>query len=176
MQEQNALIGVAVAGYFPEISLTGLIEFIGRKPLPFHVAHEVWALGASASQPLFDGVGQVSGRGVASFGLEGHCLQANGLQAGRDRGFDRARGREISPFHAPEDFVDARSPVVLELFQDRRQRRHDFVAMHQILKLEVQPSAQHVAADEQRELVPTSADDADIALIRPHPAVGFRWC
>jgi NodT family efflux transporter outer membrane factor (OMF) lipoprotein len=55
MQEQNALIGVAVAGYFPEISLTGMIEFIGRKPLPFNVAHEVWALGASASQPLFDG-------------------------------------------------------------------------------------------------------------------------
>jgi len=55
MQEQNALIGVAVAGYFPEISLTGMIEFIGRKPLPFNVAHEVWSYGASATQTLFDG-------------------------------------------------------------------------------------------------------------------------
>ena len=55
MQEQNALIGVAIAGYFPTISLSGLIEFIGRKPLPFSVPHAVWSLGAAASQPLFDG-------------------------------------------------------------------------------------------------------------------------
>jgi NodT family efflux transporter outer membrane factor (OMF) lipoprotein len=55
MEQENALIGVAIAGYFPDISLSGLIEFIGRKPLPFSAAHEIWALGGAASQTLFDG-------------------------------------------------------------------------------------------------------------------------
>ena len=55
MQEQNALIGVAVAGYFPDISLTGMLQWIGRNPLPFNVAHEVWSLGAAGTQVLFNG-------------------------------------------------------------------------------------------------------------------------
>jgi NodT family efflux transporter outer membrane factor (OMF) lipoprotein len=55
MQEQNALIGVAVAGYFPTISLSGAIGFIGTRPLPFNVANEVWSLGAAGSQIVFNG-------------------------------------------------------------------------------------------------------------------------
>lgn len=55
MQQENALIGVAVAGYFPDISLSGIIGFIGRNPLPFSAAHEVWSLGAAASQTIFNG-------------------------------------------------------------------------------------------------------------------------
>jgi NodT family efflux transporter outer membrane factor (OMF) lipoprotein len=55
MQEQNALIGVAVAGYFPDISLTGVLQWIGRNPLPFNVANEVWSLGAAGAQVLFNG-------------------------------------------------------------------------------------------------------------------------
>jgi NodT family efflux transporter outer membrane factor (OMF) lipoprotein len=55
MQEQNALIGVAVAGYYPNITLTGNIGFIGRVPLPFHVANLVWSLGASGTETLFNG-------------------------------------------------------------------------------------------------------------------------
>jgi len=55
MQEQNALIGVAVAAYYPDISLSGLAEFIGRNPLPFSTPHLVWSLGAAATDELFDG-------------------------------------------------------------------------------------------------------------------------
>ena len=55
MQEQNALIGVAIAGYFPDISLSGLLQWVGRNPLPFHVANEVWSLGAAGAQVLFNG-------------------------------------------------------------------------------------------------------------------------
>ncbi|HEY2526794.1 MAG TPA: efflux transporter outer membrane subunit [Xanthobacteraceae bacterium] len=55
MQEQNALIGVAVAGYFPDISLSGVLEWIGKNPLPFSVAHEVWSLGATGAETLFNG-------------------------------------------------------------------------------------------------------------------------
>jgi NodT family efflux transporter outer membrane factor (OMF) lipoprotein len=55
MQQDNALIGVAVAAFFPDISLSGLLEYVGRHPLPFNAAHEIWSLGAAAAQPLFDG-------------------------------------------------------------------------------------------------------------------------
>jgi len=55
MQEQNALIGVAVAGYFPDISLSGAMEWIGKNPLPFNAASEIWSLGAAGTQTLFNG-------------------------------------------------------------------------------------------------------------------------
>ncbi len=55
MQQQNALIGVAVAAYFPDISLSALLQWTGTKPLPFNVANEVWSLGAAGSQVLLDG-------------------------------------------------------------------------------------------------------------------------
>ncbi len=55
MQEQNALIGVAVAGYFPVISLSGSFGWLGTHPLPFNVANEVWSLGAAGTQILFNG-------------------------------------------------------------------------------------------------------------------------
>jgi NodT family efflux transporter outer membrane factor (OMF) lipoprotein len=56
MQEQNALIGVAIAAYFPDISLSGLLQFTSNtNPLPFSAPLMVWSLGATASQTLFNG-------------------------------------------------------------------------------------------------------------------------
>ena len=56
MQEQNALIGVAVAAYFPDISLSAhACSGPARHPLPFNVANEVWSLGAAGTQMLFNG-------------------------------------------------------------------------------------------------------------------------
>jgi NodT family efflux transporter outer membrane factor (OMF) lipoprotein len=55
MQQENALIGVAEAAFFPDISLSGVLQWIGKNPLPFTAANEVWSLGAAASQPIFDG-------------------------------------------------------------------------------------------------------------------------
>jgi NodT family efflux transporter outer membrane factor (OMF) lipoprotein len=56
MQEENALIGVAVAAYYPTISLSALGGFVGN-PLGqlFHAANSVWSLGASADETLFEG-------------------------------------------------------------------------------------------------------------------------
>ncbi len=55
MQEQNALIGVAVAGYYPDISLSGVLQWTGTQPAPFKVANIVWSLGAASTQVLFNG-------------------------------------------------------------------------------------------------------------------------
>jgi NodT family efflux transporter outer membrane factor (OMF) lipoprotein len=56
MQEENALIGVQVAAFYPDISLSTLGGFVGS-PLSqlFTTANRVWSLGASASETLFEG-------------------------------------------------------------------------------------------------------------------------
>ena len=56
MQQANAQIGVAFAGYFPAISLSGLFGYSGN---PFvaslGAANPVWSFGASLAQPVFNG-------------------------------------------------------------------------------------------------------------------------
>ncbi len=56
MQEENALIGVQIAAFYPDISLSTLGSFIGS-PLShlFTVANRTWSLGAAASEVLFSG-------------------------------------------------------------------------------------------------------------------------
>ena len=56
MAEENALIGVAVAAYYPDISLSADYGFEGN-PIGklFRAANRIWSLGASASETLFDG-------------------------------------------------------------------------------------------------------------------------
>jgi NodT family efflux transporter outer membrane factor (OMF) lipoprotein len=50
MQQQNALIGVAEAAFYPDISLSGTLEWIGKNPLPFNVANEVWSAELDAAR------------------------------------------------------------------------------------------------------------------------------
>ncbi len=56
MQEQNAAIGVAIAGYYPDITLSGAFGYYGD---PFMKAiagaNPVWSYGLSLAQPLFNG-------------------------------------------------------------------------------------------------------------------------
>ncbi|HEY0295732.1 MAG TPA: efflux transporter outer membrane subunit [Bordetella sp.] len=56
MAAQNAAIGVAVAAYYPTISLSGLLGFT-QSPLSglLNAANRVWSLGADANATLFDG-------------------------------------------------------------------------------------------------------------------------
>ena len=56
MQQENALIGVQIAAFYPDISLSTLGGFIGS-PLSqlFTTANRVWSLGGAASEPLFEG-------------------------------------------------------------------------------------------------------------------------
>jgi NodT family efflux transporter outer membrane factor (OMF) lipoprotein len=55
MQEENALIGVAVAGYYPDITLSGVLGFSGNTiGTLFNVANRVWSLGANATETLFN--------------------------------------------------------------------------------------------------------------------------
>ncbi|HEY2622688.1 MAG TPA: efflux transporter outer membrane subunit [Dyella sp.] len=55
MAAQNAAIGIAIAAYYPNLSLTGSDGF-SQSPLAglLHIANHVWSLGASATETLFD--------------------------------------------------------------------------------------------------------------------------
>ncbi len=55
MQQQNALIGVALAAYYPDITLSATFGYTGFVPLPINPAHEFWSLAAMASETVFEG-------------------------------------------------------------------------------------------------------------------------
>ncbi len=55
MQQQNALIGVAEAAYFPDVSLSSMIEFIGPIPTPFSAARSIGSISGTGTQTLFNG-------------------------------------------------------------------------------------------------------------------------
>ena len=56
MQDQNALIGVATAAYYPDISLSGSFGYVGNPFVSaFAATNPMWSFGMSAAQTLFDG-------------------------------------------------------------------------------------------------------------------------
>jgi NodT family efflux transporter outer membrane factor (OMF) lipoprotein len=66
MAAENATIGIAVAAYYPTVSLSALDGFT-QSPLGglLHVANYVWSLGGSATETIFDG-GERSGQVAAA--------------------------------------------------------------------------------------------------------------
>ena len=66
MAAQNAAIGVAVAAYYPSLSLSAADGF-SQSPLAglLHIANHVWSLGADVSETVFDG-GQRHGEVAAA--------------------------------------------------------------------------------------------------------------
>ncbi len=56
MQQENALIGVQTAAYYPNISLSAVGEYAGN-PLGqlFNVGNQIWSLGTTGTEVLFNG-------------------------------------------------------------------------------------------------------------------------
>ena len=55
MQEQNALIGVTEAAWFPDVSLSAVIQYIGPIPLPLNISRSVASIAANATETFFNG-------------------------------------------------------------------------------------------------------------------------
>jgi NodT family efflux transporter outer membrane factor (OMF) lipoprotein len=56
MQEQNAQIGVAIAAYYPDVSLSGAFGWVGNPALSsFAKTNPMWSFGMAAAQTLFNG-------------------------------------------------------------------------------------------------------------------------
>lgn len=93
MQQQNALIGVAIGAYYPTISLSGAFGFAGRGPLAVSLANEAWSLGVAAAQTVFDG------------GLRGATVDA--ARAAYDQSVASYRQTVLSAFQMVEDQLAA---------------------------------------------------------------------
>jgi NodT family efflux transporter outer membrane factor (OMF) lipoprotein len=52
---QGALIGVAVAAYFPDITLSGFFGWAGPQLIPISVANEIWQIAGTATETIFEG-------------------------------------------------------------------------------------------------------------------------
>ncbi len=56
MSQENALIGVAVAAYYPQVTLSALYGYVGDPVQSLiQAANRIWSLGAAASESLFEG-------------------------------------------------------------------------------------------------------------------------
>jgi NodT family efflux transporter outer membrane factor (OMF) lipoprotein len=52
---ENALIGVAVTAYFPDITLSGQYGWLGGQLFPVKVGNEMWQIAGTATEVLVDG-------------------------------------------------------------------------------------------------------------------------
>jgi NodT family efflux transporter outer membrane factor (OMF) lipoprotein len=55
MAEQNAAIGVAISGYYPSVTLSGAVGYLGDPFRHLAGANPVWSYGLSLAQILFNG-------------------------------------------------------------------------------------------------------------------------
>jgi NodT family efflux transporter outer membrane factor (OMF) lipoprotein len=55
MRQANAQIGVEFAGYFPSISLSGLLGYTRTLPASLALSNPIWSIGASLAQPIVNG-------------------------------------------------------------------------------------------------------------------------
>ncbi|WP_026605740.1 efflux transporter outer membrane subunit [Methylocapsa acidiphila] len=93
MQQQNALIGAAIALYYPDISLSASYGFSGPHALALSLAHETWTAGVAASQTIFDG------------GLKGSQVEA--ARASFDQSVATYRNTVLTAFQQVEDNLAA---------------------------------------------------------------------
>lgn len=92
MAQQNALIGVAKAAYFPDISLSGLFGYAGSGSL-ITPANQIWGLSATASQVLVDGGGR--------------SATVEAARAAYDESAANYRQTVLTAFHDVEDALSA---------------------------------------------------------------------
>ncbi|GAN78392.1 efflux transporter outer membrane subunit [Acidisphaera rubrifaciens] len=111
MAEENALIGVAVAAFYPDITLSALGGFVGN-PLGslFTASNRIWSLGAAASQTVFDA------------GLRESTVRA--ARATYDEAVAAYRQTVLTAFQQVEDDLSG-----LRILQDQQRVQEDAVRL-----------------------------------------------
>jgi NodT family efflux transporter outer membrane factor (OMF) lipoprotein len=88
MQQESAQIGVAIAAYYPDISLSGMLGYAGTGRL-VSAPNQVWSAGANASQLLADGGGR--------------SATVRAARAAYDQSVAQYRQTVLTAFHDVED-------------------------------------------------------------------------
>jgi NodT family efflux transporter outer membrane factor (OMF) lipoprotein len=168
MQQENALIGAAEAAWFPDISLSAALEYIGPIPLPFSMARSIASAGASATQTVFNG-------GLTS-------AQVDAARAAYWQSVATYRQTVLTAFQQVEDQLAAIHYLTQQLAQERRavadQRKAVDVFLNQfqagtaafttVVVAEVQ-----LLADQEAEL--TVRQDLYLASVSLIQGLGGGW-
>jgi NodT family efflux transporter outer membrane factor (OMF) lipoprotein len=168
MQQQNALIGAAEAAWFPDVSLSAMLEYIGPIPLPFSMARSIATAGAAATQTVFNG-------GLTS-------AQVDAARAAYWQSVATYRQTVLTAFQQVEDELAAIHYLTLQLAQERRavadQRKAVDVFLNQFQAGTVAFTTVVVAevqllADEEAEL--TARQNLFLASVSLIEALGGGW-
>lgn len=107
MAAANEEIGIAIAGYYPDLTLTGETGYSGSRLSHFvNAPHFLWSLGASAAAPLFD-AGKTSSR----------VRQA---KADYEKSVASYRETVLEAFQGVEDYLAAARLLEREIEQSER--------------------------------------------------------
>ncbi len=168
MQEQNALIGVAEAAWFPDVSLSAMIQYIGPIPLPLNISRSIASIGASATETVFNG------------GLT--AAQVDAARAAYWQSVANYRQTVLTAFQQVEDEFAAIRYLARQVEQEQRavkdqrtavdvflnQFRAGTVAFTTVVVAEIQ-----LLADEEAEL--TARQNLFLASVNLIVALGGGW-
>jgi outer membrane protein TolC len=168
MQEQNALIGVAEAAWFPDVSLSAMIQYIGPIPLPLNISRSIASIGASATETIFNG------------GLT--AAQVDAARAAYWQSVANYRQTVLTAFQQVEDELAAIRYLSRQVEQERRavmdqrtavdvflnQFRAGTVAFTTVVVAEIQ-----LLADQEAEL--TARQNLFLASVSLIVALGGGW-
>src|SRR5262252_5692248 len=168
MEQQNALIGVAEAAWFPDVSLSAILQYIGPIPRPLSAARWGASRSASAAETLFNG------------GLT--AAQVDAARAGYWQSIANYRQTVLTAFQQVEDqlaairYLSAQVAQLRRAVADQRQAVDVFLnqfragttAFTTVVVAEVQ-----LLADEEAEL--TARQNLFLASVNLIVALGGGW-
>jgi NodT family efflux transporter outer membrane factor (OMF) lipoprotein len=169
MQQENALVGVAKAAFFPDLTLTGLFGYAGN-PLSslIKAGNRVWSGGASATQLLFD--------------AGSHSAALNAAHAVYDQSVANYRQTVLTAFQQVEDELLAlhvlqdESDSAAAAVKDAQQAADIALAEYQagtVAYTSVVTAQQALIADQQTAL--TIAQNRLVASVTLVEALGGGW-
>jgi len=168
MPEQNALIGVAEAAWFPDVSLSAMIQYIGPIPLPLNISRSIASIAANATETFFNG------------GLT--AAQVDAARAIYWQSVANYRQTVLTAFQQVEDELAAIRYLTQQVAQDQRavrdqrtavdvflnQFRAGTVAFTTVVLAEIQ-----LLADQEAEL--TARQNLFLASVNLIVALGGGW-
>jgi NodT family efflux transporter outer membrane factor (OMF) lipoprotein len=168
MQEENALIGVAEAAWFPDISLSAIIQYVGPIPLPLNISRSIASISANATETFFNG------------GLT--AAQVDAARAAYWQSVANYRQTVLTAFQQVEDELAAIRYLARQVEQEQRavrdqrtavdvflnQFRAGTVAFTTVVVAEIQ-----LLADQEAEL--TARQNLFLASVNLIVALGGGW-
>jgi NodT family efflux transporter outer membrane factor (OMF) lipoprotein len=166
---QNALIGAAIAAYYPDISLSGMLGYAGS-PVSglFAASNRVWSAGASANQLLLDGGGRSAAVTAARAAYEQSVANYRQTVLAAFQDVENA----LSSLSILSDQAEAQASAVALARQGVEIALHEYEAGTQAYTTVVTAQATALTNEETALQIAAGRLTASVALLR---ALGGGW-